>query len=296
MTSADRLDWALHHAMSAMPASLCSALGARLAPLMGRKANPAAHAHATALFAAVRPDWGRDAATLEAAVDRLWDCTGRTYAEFAISHRLIRSGRVAFAGIEHLDQALAGGRPVIALFLHTGNWEVSFMQLAFHAPGRAALIFDPPKQAARAAIALNVRRQAPFELFPMGRMVWRRALTQLQRPGGVLITAADEAVNGEIGAPFLGRVPRSDGNLGKVARLALRTGALVVPFYNERHPGPRFTTHLLAPLNFAGTADDEAAVAAAVAQLNAVMTPPILRLLDQWYMALMYRGYAAPVA
>ena len=129
----------------------------------------------------------------------------------------------------------------------------------------------------------------------MGRMVWRRALAQLQKPGGVLITAADEAVNGEIGAPFLGRAPRSDGNLGKVARLALRTGALVVPFYNERHPGPRFTTHVLAPLSLAGTSDDEAAVAAAVAQLNTAMTPPILRLLDQWYMALMYRGYAAAI-
>ncbi|WP_158811579.1 lysophospholipid acyltransferase family protein [Beijerinckia sp. L45] len=293
MTPADRIDWALHHAMTAMPSSACSALGARLAPLMGRRSNPAAHANATALFAALRPDWARDAATLEAAVDRLWDCTGRTYAEFAISHRLIRSGRVVFSGEKHLDAALASGRPVIALFLHTGNWEVSFMQLAFHAPGRAALIFDPPKQTARAAIALKVRRQAPFDLFPMSRMVWRRALGQLQKPGGVLITAADEAVNGAIGAPFFGRPQRSDGNLGKVARLALRAGAIVVPFYNERHRGARFTTHVLAPLEFAGAAEDDAAVAAAVTMLNTIVTPPTLRLLDQWYMALMYRGPAA---
>jgi KDO2-lipid IV(A) lauroyltransferase len=293
MTPADRVDWALHHAMTAMPSSLCSALGARLAPLMGRKANPRAHADATALFAALRPDWAFDPVCLDAAVDRLWDCTGRTYAEFAISHRLIRSGRVAIVGVAHFDQALASGRPVIALFLHTGNWEVSFMQLAFHAPGRSALIFDPPKQAARAAIALKVRRQAPFDLFPMGRMVWRRALAQLQKPGGVLITAADEAVNGTIGAPFFGRPQRSDGNLGKVARLALRTGAIVVPFYNERHPGPRFTTHVLAPLEFGGAADDEHAVAAAVVAIDAAMTQPTLRLLDQWYMGLMYRGYAA---
>jgi KDO2-lipid IV(A) lauroyltransferase len=296
MTPADRIDWALHHAMTAMPSSLCSALGARLAPLMGRKSNPAAHANATALFAALRPDWAGDAVTLEAAVDRLWDCTGRTYAEFAISHRLIRSRRVVFAGVEHFDQALASGRPVIALFLHTGNWEVSFMQLAFHAPGRAALIFDPPKQTARAAIALKVRQQAPFDLFPMGKMVWRRALGQLQKPGGVLITAADEAVNGAIGAPFFGRTHRLDGNLGKVARLALRTGALVVPFYNERHPGPRFTTHVLPPLAFSGAAENDAAVAAAVSTLDSVMAPPVLRLLDQWYMALMYRGFAAPSA
>lgn len=296
MTRADQVDWALHRAMSVMPAALCSDLGARLAPLMGRRANPAADANAKALFAALRPDWAADPAALEAATDRLWDCTGRTYAEFAISHRLIRRGRAAFDGVEHLDRALASGRPVIALFLHTGNWEIAFMQVAFRAPHRALLIFDPPKQEARAAIARKVRERAPVALRPMSRMVWRHALEQLQKPSGVLITAADEAIDGIVGAPFFGRALRTDGNLGKVARLALRTGALVVPFYNERHPGPRFTTHGLQPLDFSCGPAGEAGVEAAVRAMNAAVTPPVLRILDQWYMALLYRGGARPVA
>ena len=259
---------------------------------MGRKANPVAHENAAALFKAVRPEWALDPVMLARAVDRLWDCTGRTYAEFAISHRLIHQGRAAFDDVGHLDRVLGAGRPVIVLFLHTGNWEVSFMQLAYHAPGRGALIFDPPKQTARAAIAFKVRRQAPFDLFPMGRMVWRRALAHLQRPGGILITAADESIGGQIGAPFFGRPVRTDGNLGKVARLALRTGAVVLPFCNQRHPGPRFTSHVLPSLDFSGSADDPSAVQAAVAMMDAAVTKPTFDLLDQWYMALMYRGHA----
>jgi lauroyl/myristoyl acyltransferase len=290
MTRADRIDWALHLAMTAMPSPLCSAFGARLAPLLGRKANPAADREAAALLAALRPDWAAEPAALAAAMDRLWDCTGRTFAEFAISHRLLKSGRVALAGAGTLDAALSSGRPLIALFPHTGNWELSFMQLAFRAPGRAALIFDPPKtRQARADIAYKVRRQAPFDLFPTSRMVWRKAIAQLAKPGGILITASDEVVDGHVGAPFFSRPLRTDGNLGKVARLALSTGALVVPFYNERHPGPRFTTHVLTPLTFSGAAGDEEAVRAAVSAMDAAMAPPIFRLLDQWHTALLYR-------
>src|ERR1700722_5867388 len=113
MTRADRIDWALHFAMTAMPSSLCSALGARLAPLLGRKANPAAHSEAAALLAALRPDWAADPVALAAAMDRLWDCTGGTFAEFAISPRLLKSGRVAISDAALLDSALNSDRPLI---------------------------------------------------------------------------------------------------------------------------------------------------------------------------------------
>jgi KDO2-lipid IV(A) lauroyltransferase len=293
LTRADRIDWALHLAMTAMPAPLCSALGARLSPIMGRKANPAAHLHARAALAALRPEWGRDPAALDAAMDRLWESAGRTFAEYAVSLRMLRAGRATIAGEADLDAALNAGRPIIALFVHTGNFEMSEMQIAFRAPNRVVVIYDPPKRAARAAIALKIRRQVPCELLPMSRLVWRHTLERLRDPRCIFMTAADEAVDGHIGAPFFGRPPRLDGNLGKVARLAMRTGALVLPFFDERHPGPRFTTHVLPPFDFKGSPNDEAAVRAAVVAMDAAFTPHVLRLIDQWFSALLYNS-AAP--
>lgn len=291
MNAAGRLDWALFLALKAMPVSLCSAVGAALSPA-ARLTHAAAHRDAKTLFAALRLDWANDPAALEAAVRRLWACTGRTYAEFAISHRLVRSGRVAIENVETIDRAMASGRPVIVIFVHTGNWELSGMQLAYRYPGRGVAIFDPPKQESRAAIVWSVRRQMPVDLIPMSRMIWRHALTRLRQPGGVLWVPADE-FNGRVAAPFFGRPLRIDGNLGKIARLALRTGAIVVPFYGERHPGLRFTTHVLEPLTFSGTPDDDYAVLAAVQAMDAALTPAVIRMLDQWYMALMYRDYAS---
>lgn len=294
MTNADRIDLILHHAMKVMPAPLCSALGARLAPLMGRKANPVANAEAAALMAMLRPEWGLDGNALSAAMDRLWACTGRTFAEFAISHRLLKSGRAAVSNGRAFDEAIGQDRPVIAIFLHTGNWELSVMQLAHRAPGRALLLFDPPRtRPIRARIAETVRRQAPMDIQPATKIVWRKALDQLGRKGGILMTAADEAVDGHIGAPFFGRPVQTTGNLGKVARLALKTGALVVPFYNERHDHLTFTTHVLEPLSFTGAGDDGDAVRSAVMAMDAALAPAVYRLLDQWFTLFLYRA-AAP--
>ena len=87
-----------------------------------------------------------------------------------------------------------------------------------------------------------------------------------------------------MGAPLLGREPFTDGNLGKIARLALRSGALVLPFWCERRGGAHFTTRVLPALDL-GTAT----VPEAVRTLDAVITPPLTRLIDQWYMALEFR-------
>ena len=77
-----------------------------------------------------------------------------------------------------------------------------------------------------------------------------------------------------------------EGNLGKAARLAMMTGALVVPFYNERLPGVRFITHVLPVMEFDGRPSDAAAIRQAVESMNTALREPIARLLDQWYMAL----------
>ncbi len=280
------------YAMKAAPSALSSSFGAGVSP-WPRMLYPAVNRHAKALFGALRPDWRDDEAALEAALRRLWSSAARTYAEVPSSHRLAVGGHVSLEHPERLDDSMASGRPVICAFVHTGNWEISGVQLACRYPGRAMAIYDPPKARTHAELVMRERRRMPAELIPMSRMVWRHALKRLRQPGGALWVPADEFAFHSVHAPFFGRPPRIDGNLGKIARLALLTDAIVVPFYGERHPGLRFTTHLLPPMTFEGDADDDTAIFAAVLALDAAITEPVIRHIDQWYMALFYRDFPA---
>lgn len=264
----------------------CSDVGALLSGRMGRRKLPNQHANVRRLIAALRHDWAIDEATLEAAVDRLWANIGRTFAEFAVSHRLLRSDRITIEGREIFDGVMASGRPSIAVFAHLGNWELSEMQIGFLIPHRGAVIVDPPASTARAKIAHRVRSRAPAILLPMSRSVWRQGLAQLKKPGGCLMIAIDEKVGPKVMGPGFSGPPDLEGNLGKAARLALATNALILPFYNERVAGSRFVTHMLPAIDPADAAKDDGAVLEVATRISEAMRPAILRNLDQWYMSL----------
>jgi Kdo2-lipid IVA lauroyltransferase/acyltransferase len=280
MNRADLIDWSLYRLLQILPIDACSALGGRLSRRMGSAIHPVPDRRARALIASVRPDLDPDAAML-----RLWDSVARTHAEFAAIGRILAAGRVSMRGEEHLARALAGGRPVIAMFLHIGNWELAAMQVAYRAPDRAVAIYDPPSSRARRQIAEAGRGIAPWRLRAMSPTVWRDAIETLSRPGGVLIAAGDEIDDGRVGAPFFGRAPFADGNLGKLARIALRTGALVAPIYTERLDGANFVTHVLPPLDFSNLPRTPDAIAQATLAMEAAIAEPVRRLIDQWYMA-----------
>lgn len=289
----DAFEATLYRALNAMPPSMCSGFGAALSPVLPYVERNA-HRHAKKLFATLRPEWAADPAALAAAVRRLWSSVARTYAEFGASRRLVERGHVTIEHVERLEWALACGRPMILTFIHTGNWEVSGMDLAFRfAPRRAFAIYDPPKKQSREALAMQVREQMPVDFIAMSPLVWRHALARLRKPDGVLWISIDDFSHGIVGAPFLGRPIRFDSNIGKIVRLAMRTNAVIVPFFSERHPGPRFTTHILEPLSIPGAADDDWAVFAGVKALDEAVTAPLIAHIDQWYYALMYRDYAS---
>jgi lauroyl/myristoyl acyltransferase len=163
------------------------------------------------------------------------------------------------------------------------------MQLGFRAPGRVAVIVAPPANGARAAIAERVRRKVPADLLVNSRTVWRRGLAKLREPGGIFMVAVDESAAGRVWGPAFGRPLRPDGNMGKVVRLAMTTGALVLPFHSERIAGAHLLSRYLPPMEFKGDPRDEGAILDSVGALNQAVEAPIRRLLDQWYMALAFR-------
>ena len=90
---------------------------------------------------------------------------------------------------------------------------------------------------------------------------------------------------GRVHAPFFGRPPSLNGNLGKMVRLASATGARIVPVYAERRPGAHFVLHALPAMRVTADGRDRQALLDAVVKLDALLDPIVRKYSEQWYMA-----------
>jgi Kdo2-lipid IVA lauroyltransferase/acyltransferase len=290
MSFAELRDLTLYRLMRSLPVSAVSRLGAALGQILGRRAHPAIDTRVGAALRCLRPELASDRKALEAARTRLWANVGRVYAEFCVLHRIVPEGRVTIDDPTTFDAILGDARPVILTFVHLGNWETMPIQLAARSPRPAAGLANPlPSNRARAQVAALQRgRLAGTELTVDGS-VWRRAVQHLEQPGGVLFMAVDEQIQGRVSVPFSGRTFDARSNLGKIVRIAARTGATILPLYSERLAGARFVTHVLRPLKFETNrkmSDEEQRQRAA--ELDALYAPAIMRLIDQWFGLLEY--------
>ena len=281
--AAEARDLALHHVMRVLPTETCSELGARLGDSIGRKGHPGLEARGRMVLARLRRDF-KDPTALDAATSRLWEGVGRVAAEFSVLRRFEREGRIRETQPGMLQALLENPAPVIFCFLHIGNWEVALMRVARLAPGRMIVVAMIPENPAQTRIVGRWRASLRTEVRWMNPGIWRPVLQRLRQPGGLAFIAGDEPDAASIGAPFFGRPPRINGNLGKMVRLAAATGARIVPIYAERRPGVRFAIHTLEPVEIAA-ADSDDEVLAAVLRINALIEPVVRDLADQWLVA-----------
>lgn len=185
--------------------------------------------------------------------------------------------RLTVSGWEHLDAAMAGGRGVLVMGAHLGNWEVVALAIgALHGPiqalGRAA---DNP-YVDRKLQALRTR----FGNGSLDKYGSVRRMVRLLRDGervGILI---DQRVRPRQGilVPFFGRPAWTSPLL---AKLALRTGAWIVPTFADHLPGGRYALTFEPPIVPLGH-DDEATVAALTARCLAAVEAAIRRTPAHW--------------
>ena len=278
--AADARDLALHHLLKLLPTQACSDLGSWMAPLMNPKAYPLLDSRGRSALARIRPDL-----SLDAAMRRLWQNIGRVSAEYSVLGRMAREGRIEEAEPGRLRALLDDPRPAIFCFLHIGNWDVAHMAIALAAPGRMIALAMPSPSRAQSAIIEGARSRLPSQVLWMSPKVWRAVLEQLKTPGGLAYIAGDEPGPVTVATPFFGRRPTTEGNLGKMVRLAAATGARIVPIFAERLPGVRFRLTLLQAVEVAG-GDDERGVLAEVVRINALIEPVVRSRADQWLVAI----------
>jgi len=268
-------------AMRVLPLDIASATGGAFARWVGPRLGVSnrARRNLRAAFSELSP------ARIEAIVRGMWDNLGRVAAEYP-HLRDIRvfspDGRVETQGIEHLDRALAAGRPVILFGGHLGNWEIAALAAAQYGLDIAQIYRAANNPLVDRMIARFRRAEDSSykgEFIRKGAIASRRAVAALRR-GAHLALLADQKLNDGIPVPFFGRPAMTAPAL---ALLALHFDCTVLPARVERLQGARFRLTLHPPLDLPKRGDRDADVAALTAAVNATLERWIRERPEQWF-------------
>ena len=279
--------YGVHHGLRLLPIDWCSyvgVLGAKSAPMR----YPDSDRRARRLFQRLRSEAAHPA-WLEAAMDRLWRNIGRTMAEYSVLDRLWGAGRIDVEGVHHFDAAKATGRPRIIIGLHLGNWEVIGPAL-IQTGHPVNVVYLKPDNEFEHQIVRKVRYRYGVRLVTPTTQSPREAIRILQKNEEAFGIYVDELARGRVHGPAFGRPLRNMGNIAYVARLALMTGAMVLPIYAVR-VGDRaqFKVTFLPPLEMADTGNRDADVMENIRRIDALIDPIVKAHLDQWYYALDFK-------
>lgn len=284
--------YGVHHGLRLLPIDWCShvgMLGAKTAP----RRYPDSDRRARKVFKRLRPE-AADPGWLDAAMDRLWRNIGRTMAEYSVLDRLWGAGRIAVEGVEHFDAAKATGRPRIIVGLHLGNWEVIGPAL-IETGHPVNVVYLRPDNEFEHQIVRKVRFRYGVRLVTPTPNSPREALRILQKNEEAFGIYVDELARDRVHGPAFGRPLRNMGNIAYVARLALMTGAMVLPIYAVRiGDRAQFKVSFLPPLEMANTGDRDADIMTNIARIDALIDPIVKAHLDQWYYVLDFRLKDAP--
>ncbi len=189
--------------------------------------------------------------------------------------------RFEFAGLEHVERALARGAGAFLVAPHLGNFDLA---------GRAFAARGIPL-----SVVVRISRNP---------LLWRRLVAQRQRVGVEIIDHRRALVpilralrRGRGIAMLLDQYSRRSQGVfvplfGKrcstssgLALLALRTGAPVLPAYTLRLAADRHRLEFGAPLELPASGDRDADVVELTARCNRAMEARILEHPDQWMWA-----------
>src|SRR5436190_10890436 len=216
-----------------LPLDAASALGGMLARRIGPRLGVSNRARRNLRAALPK----LSTTQIEKILRDMWDNLGRVAAEYPhLRHiRVFGAGsRVETCGLEHLDQALAGGRRVILFGGHLGNWEIAALAAGQYGLDIAQIYSAANNPLIDGMIARLRGRHG--ELIPKGAVASRRAVAALRR-GGHVSLLADQKPNEGSAVPFLARPAVTAPAL---ALLALRFDCAVLPARVERLNGAHF--------------------------------------------------------
>lgn len=271
----DARDIALYQIFRRLPIDLAPRLSERSMGRAIRRDRPWVVDRARANLKRHRP-WASEA-EIEAWVDAFIANLGRYVGETASVGRYMAAGRIELPNPERA-RAIRKRGGVLALCLHTGNWEI--MLEGLKAVGMSAacapIQWETPGQT---WIINDLRKRNGLRYLSQDAAGMRAAYKEVKEDG-LLAIFVDEARDGRLMAPLFGRPPHAEGNLALAAKLARRSGCTIVLCHVTRLPEERFRVSFSDVIELP---KEPGGLLADVAFLNGVIEPVILEHLEQWF-------------
>jgi KDO2-lipid IV(A) lauroyltransferase len=183
-------------------------------------------------------------------------------------------------GREHVDEALARGKGVILISAHLGNVDLlGQLPVAYGIPLTAPIQHVQPERLFQYTLKLRMShgvRLIPADgpLMEMFRALRRGEIIALPCDRGIADNTREIDFFGEPA-----RLPEGP------VRVALRTGAALIPVFGLRLPDDTFLVRIEPELKLAQTGDLEADVEAGMAQIVALLERYISEHPEQWLVA-----------
>lgn len=206
-----------------------------------------------------------------------WDNTGRTFAEFPITHRVkaFEGERVTIKGLD----IFKANAPAIIVTGHFANWEI--MATVLTQSGLPVRITY--RKINNPYIDARVRKQrerygTKFLVQKSGHKGGRELFEALKN-GESIALLNDQKFNTGVNIPFFGEEAMTAQG---ATRLALKTGRPLLPMAVTRD-GANFTVTFYEPITLENTGERETDVIKGVAQVTKFIEERIRETPEQWF-------------
>ena len=190
-----------------------------------------------------------------------------------------------FVSIEnkhYLDDALKAGQGIITLTAHFSSWELGGITLALKGyPFNAVILNHKNKSVNR--FFVKQRKNKGVRLIPLGIAI--RRCFEVLRQGEILALLGDREFNNVamgIKINFCGRETRNIIPIG-AAKLALKTGAKIIPTFVVRCKNNRSKLIFNQPVNIVNTGNREKDVRKIMEDFFAVFEKFVRKYPSQWF-------------
>jgi KDO2-lipid IV(A) lauroyltransferase len=276
---------ALHEVLRLLPVGFAPRLARALAPVVRRIEGERIYVRRAAWnLARLHADAPLSEADLAAALDRWWRGVGAVFAEYATLERLRQAGRVAVEDPHDIVATLPADGPAVFACIHLGPFELCF-ETVLNGLGREAVgTWQPEPSDVSNRILSRLRARYGLFAFPPGQRSARHLHRMVVKEGFDAILFVDEVRDRQVHLPAFGRALPTRGNAVTAVKLALKTGAPLVPVHVLRAGSARYRFVVGAPLGFPREGEKGDAVSAGVAALDRHFEPLARAHAEQWYM------------
>jgi Kdo2-lipid IVA lauroyltransferase/acyltransferase len=184
--------------------------------------------------------------------------------------------RIRLEGLEHLDAALAGGKGVLLLTAHFGNWEFGGLALMQRGYQIDAVSRDPELAATADLMRRTREGRAVQHLYPKQHTL---AVMRALKQNRIVIILADQHDWRGTLINFMGQLAR--GSVGP-ATFARVTGAAIVPVRASRGADDTILIHFEPALALQPTADKAADIERWTQRVHASLEAFVRAAPDQW--------------